>query len=138
MSNNGRKYKIYIIFALVWVKAKDSSKLHGSYKKDLSEIFHLKLSDHFKNTLITITRVHVSPDLSVARVYISLLTTNDSHTIIKQIIDKKSELRKALGNRIGKQVRLVPELVFLEDHGAKHASEIDDILSNLDIPPQSE
>ena len=119
-------------------ESKRQLKIARQLQKDLSEIFHLKLSDYFKNTLITITRVHVSPDLSVARVYISLLTTNDSHTIIKQIIDKKSELRKALGNRIGKQVRLVPELVFLEDHGAKHASEIDDILSNLDIPPQSE
>lgn len=113
-------------------------KIARQLQKDLSEIFRLKLSDHFKNTLLTITRVHVSPDLSVARIYISVLTTDNSQAIIEQIIDQKSVLRKALGNRIGKQVRRVPELVFLEDHGSRHTSEIDDILSNLDIPPQPE
>jgi ribosome-binding factor A len=119
-------------------ESKRQLKVAKQLLKDLSEIIRLKLSDNFKNTLITITRVHVSPDLSVARIYISLLTTIDPKMIIKEIIDKKSQIRKILGNRIGKQVRIIPELIFLEDHGAKHASEIDDILSDLDIPPQSE
>lgn len=119
-------------------ESKRQLKIARQLQKDLSEIFRLKLGDYFKNTLLTITRVHVSPDLSVARIYISIMTTGDSLSIIEQITDHKSELRKALGNRIGKQIRKVPELIFQEDHGSKHASEIDDILSNLDIPPQSE
>lgn len=119
-------------------ESKRQLKIARQLQKDLSEIFRLKLSSYFKNTLLTITRVQLSPDLSVARVYISVMTTENSSLVVDQIIDHKSELRKALGNRIGKQVRKIPELVFIEDQGAKHASEIDDLLSNLDIPPQSE
>jgi len=119
-------------------ESKRQLKIARQLQKDLSEIFRLKLSNYFTNILITITRVQVSPDLSVATVYISVMTTDTSVKVVDQITSHKSELRKALGNRIGKQVRKVPELVFMEDHGSKHASRIDDILSNLDIPPQSE
>lgn len=119
-------------------ESKRQLKIARQLQKDLSEIFRLKLGDYFKNTLVTITRVQVSPDLSVARVYISVLTTTESPQVIDQIKEHKSELRGALGLRIGKQVRKIPELVFIEDHGSAHASQIDEILSKLNIPPQSE
>jgi ribosome-binding factor A len=119
-------------------ESKRQLKIARQLQKDLSEIIRLKLGGYFKNTLITITRVHVSPDLGIARIYISVMTTDNSQTTIEIITDHKSELRKALGNRIGKQVRRVPELIFIEDYGSRHASEIDHILSNLDIPPQPE
>lgn len=107
-------------------------------QKDLSEIFRLKLSDSVKNTLLTITRVEVSPDLSVARIYISAFTMGTKQNALEQINQHKGELRRALGMRIGKQVRKVPELIFIEDHGSEHASNIEEILSRLDIPPQSD
>ena len=119
-------------------ESKRQLKIARQLQKDLSEIFRLKLGNLFKNALITITRVQVSPDLSVAKVYISAMSTAEETEVLDRIQEHKAELRGALGYRIGKQVRKVPELIFIEDHGSEHASNIDEILSRLDIPPQSE
>ncbi len=119
-------------------ESKRQLKFSRQLQKDLSEIFQLKLSNVIKNTLVTITRVEVSPDLSVAKVFISAFGSDQKQNAVDQINQHKSELRRVLGHRIGKQVRKVPELIFLEDHGSEHASHIDEILSRLDIPPQSE
>jgi ribosome-binding factor A len=118
--------------------SKRQLKVSRQLQKDLSDIFRLKLSDSIRNALLTITRVQVSPDLSVARIYISVMATGKVENVIDQVNLQKSELRRALGNRIRKQVRKVPELIFVEDQGSEHAQNIDDILSRLDIPPQSE
>jgi ribosome-binding factor A len=119
-------------------ESKRQLKIARQLQKDLSEIFRLKLDSYFKNTLITITRIQVSPDLSVAKVYISAFNADKNTQVVDQINQHKGEIRGALGRRIGKQVRKVPELVFVEDHGSEHASNIDDLLSRLNIPPQSE
>ena len=118
-------------------ESKRQLKVSRQLQKDLSEIFRLKLN-FIKNTLITITRVQMSPDLSVAKVYISVFGTESNQNALELIDEHKSELRRELGNRIGKQVRKIPELIFIEDHGSQHASDIDEILSKLDIPPEKE
>ena len=118
--------------------SKRQLKVSKQLQKDISEIFRIKLGHITRNSLLTITRVEVSPDLSVAKIYISSFTTGQNQNVVDQINQHKSELRGALGNRIGKQVRKVPELIFIEDHGSEHASNIEEILSRLDIPPQSE
>jgi len=118
--------------------SKRQLKISKQLQKDLSEIFRLKLGHIFKNTLLTITRVEVSPDLSVAKIFISAFGPDRNQNLVDQINDHKSELRGALGNRIGKQVRKVPELIIIEDHGSEYASNIDEILSRLHIPPQSD
>ena len=48
----------------------------------------------------------------------------------------KSEIRRELGKRIGKQVRIIPELAFFQDDSAEYAGRIDQILSDLDIPEE--
>lgn len=118
--------------------SKRQLKVSKQLQKDLSEIFRMKFGHTLKNTLLTITRVEVSPDLSVARVYISAFGPGREISIEDQLNEHKGEIRGALGNRIGKQVRKVPELIFIEDHGSEHASNIEEILARLDIPPQSE
>lgn len=118
--------------------SKRQLKIARQLQKDLSDIFRLKLNNQFKNTLITITRVEVSPDLSVARIYVSIMASGNSDHVIEQITNHKNEIRGALGRRIGKQVRKIPQLVFIEDRSYEHASNIEELLSKLDIPPQSE
>lgn len=119
-------------------ESKRQLKVSRQLQKDLSEILRLKFGSTFRNALLTITRVNISPDLSVARVFISVLATGKVENAVDYINQHKSEIRRELGNRIGKQVRKIPELVFFEDQGSEHAQNIDDLLSGLDIPPQSE
>jgi ribosome-binding factor A len=111
-------------------------KYSSLLQKDLSEIFQKQMANAFGKAFITITEVEVSPDLSFAKVYLSLMLSDKPSETLEMIRERKSEIRKHLGNRIGKQVRIVPEIAFFMDDTLEQANRIDDILSNLDIPPE--
>ena len=107
-------------------------------QKDLGEIFQKQMGNTFGKTFITVTDVEMTPDLSIAKIYLSLILTDNPTATLELIREKKSEIRKHLGNKIGKQVRIVPELNFYLDETLEQANKIDDILSKLDIPPEED
>jgi ribosome-binding factor A len=106
-------------------------------QKELSDIFLRDKRGILDNAFITIADVRMSPDLSVARIYISMLLVKDKERVLENITQRKSEIRKALGNRIGKQVRIVPELIFFKDEVEEQATRLDELIKNLNIPPAS-
>ena len=63
-----------------------------------------------------------------------MMLIKDKQAVLDRITGRKSEIRKALGNKIGKQVRIVPELVFYIDQVEEDAERMDNLLGNLDIP----
>ncbi len=107
-------------------------------QKELSEIFQRDKRGVLDNAFVTVADVRVNADLSVAKVYISMLLAKDREKVLENIQRHKSELRKALGDRIGKQVRIVPELIFYRDELEEKASRMDDLIRNLNIPPESQ
>lgn len=104
-------------------------------QKELSDIFLKDKRGILENAFITIADVRMSPDLGVAKVYISMLLAKDKERIIENINSRKGEIRKALGNKIGKQVRVIPELIFYKDEVEENATRLDDLIKNLNIPP---
>jgi ribosome-binding factor A len=104
-------------------------------QKELSDIFLKDKRGILENAFITIADVRMSPDLGVAKVYISMLLAKEKEKILDNINSHKGEIRKALGNQIGKQVRVVPELVFYKDEVEENANRLDDLIKNLNIPP---
>jgi ribosome-binding factor A len=104
-------------------------------QKELSEIFLRDKRGILDNAFVTIADVRMSPDLSVARVYISMLLAKEKEKILANITNHKGEIRKSLGNRIGKQVRIIPELIFYKDEVEENASKLDELIKNLNIPP---
>jgi ribosome-binding factor A len=104
-------------------------------QKELSEIFLRDKRGILENTFVTIADVRMSPDLGVAKVYISMLLAKEKEKILYNINSHKGEIRKALGNRIGKQVRVIPELIFYKDEVEENATRLDDLIKNLNIPP---
>ncbi|MGL1889109.1 MAG: ribosome-binding factor A [Reichenbachiella sp.] len=109
-------------------------KYAGLIQKDLSEIFQRDSRHWLGNAFVTITEVQVTPDLSFAKIFLSLMMIEDRQGFIDQIMEKKSEIRKALGLKIGKQVRIVPEIQFVLDNTQESAQHIEGILSKLNIP----
>jgi len=109
-------------------------KYAGLIQKDLSEIFQRDARHIIGNAFVTVMGVEVSPDLSFAKIFISLMLVEDKKGFISLLDKHKKEIRKALGNKIGKQVRIVPEIAFFLDETEEKAQKIDDILSGLDIP----
>lgn len=106
-------------------------------QKELSDIFLRDKRGILDNAFITIADVRMSPDLGVAKVYISMLLAKEKEKVLENITSRKNEIRKALGNRIGKQVRIIPELIFFKDEVEENATRLDEIIKNLNIPPSS-
>jgi ribosome-binding factor A len=107
-------------------------------QKELSEIFQQDKRGILENAFVTIADVRVSTDLGIAKVYISMMLVKDKQKTLDKINLRKKEIRKALGDRIGKQVRIVPELVFFIDEVEENAQRIEDVIKNLNIPPANE
>lgn len=104
-------------------------------QKELSEIFQRDKRGILDNAFITLADVRVSPDLGVAKIYISMLLAKDRQKTLDNINQRKSEIRKALGNKIGKQVRIIPELIFYIDEVEDNAIRIENLIKGLNIPP---
>lgn len=105
-------------------------------QKELSEIFQRDRRGILDNAFISIADVRMTPDLSLARVYISMLLAKEKEKTLENINRHKGELRKALGDKIGKQVRIVPDLIFYKDELEENATRLDDLIKNLNIPPE--
>lgn len=80
----------------------------------------------------------MSPDLSFAKIFLSVFPIKDTDQVFFEINEKKSEVRKHLGNKIGKQVRIIPELAFYHDDTEERAHKMDRLIEGLDIPPADE
>jgi len=120
------------------MESQRQQKFSRMLQKDLGEIFQQDIKGQFGNAFITVTQVRMSPDLAIAKVYLSLMMVEDKEGFMDGLIQKKSHIRKLLGNRIGKKVRIVPDLHFYIDDSADYADNIENILKNLDIPPEEE
>jgi ribosome-binding factor A len=103
-------------------------------QKELSDVFQRDKRGILENAFVTIAEVRVSPDLGVAKIYISMLLAKDKEAILKKINARKKEIRKALGDKIAKQVRIIPELIFYVDEVEEEAQRMDQLLGNLNIP----
>ena len=88
----------------------------------------------FGNSFITVTNARVTPDLSVARIYLSAFHEK-SDAILAKVIEHKNEIRHQLGMRIKNQARIVPDLEFFIDDSLDYVERMDDIFNKLNIPP---
>lgn len=104
--------------------------------KELSDIFLKNKHGILGNAFITIADVRMSPDLSIAKVYLSMTLAKDKQAVLSNIESHKSEIRKALGDRIRNQARIIPALVFFIDEVEENAQRIENLIKNLNIPKE--
>lgn len=101
-------------------------------QKEVADIFLREGKNYFGSALITVTGVRISPDLSFAKIYLSLYGTKDRNALLVLIKENVPEIRKKLGQRIGKQVRIIPEINFYIDDSMDYAARINELLNKKD------
>lgn len=107
-------------------------KISRQLQKDLSEIFQLEGRTLFGTSFVSVTVVRVSPDLSVARVYVSVFGVKDKEALLDTINQQGYAVRKKLALRVRNQMRRVPELKFFLDDSVDYAQNIDTLLKGDD------
>ena len=103
-------------------------KIARLLQKDLGTIFQQLSREMFLGAMITVTKVIVSKDLSVAKIYLSLFATKDKADLMESIHGHNREIRYRLGQVVKNQLRAVPELHFLEDDSLDYIDNIDHLL----------
>ena len=110
-------------------------KIGVTLQKDLTIILQKLLKKGAMGSIIaSVTKVRVSPDLSSAKVYISVFPVKNTPVIFDLISQKKSEIRNSLGILIKNQIRRVPELFFYNDDSLEHIDSIDAALKKNEDP----
>ncbi len=103
-------------------------KVARQIQKDISEILMQQARHLVQGTMTSVTQVRVSPDLSVARVYLSVFPFDKSAEVIARLREHVSLIRGELGRRVKNQLRIVPELVFSGDDSIEYVDRIDQLL----------
>ncbi|RLD84594.1 MAG: 30S ribosome-binding factor RbfA [Bacteroidetes bacterium] len=103
-------------------------KVDRLIQKELSIIFQQNPLPEYNNILISVTVVRISPDLSVARVYLSIFPSDDSEEIVEKITERTGKIKYELGKKVRNQLRKLPDLKFFVDDSLEYAGKIDNLL----------
>ena len=102
-------------------------KVAREIQKDLAEIIRAKGMAAFDGALVTVSEVRVSPDLSVAKVFVSIFPSAKQEKVMGLLEENNKALRGELGHLVAKQFRIVPELIFLLDTSLDYAEHIEEL-----------
>lgn len=104
------------------------NKIARLIQKDLSNIFQAQ-TRQTRGILVSVSVVRISPDLSVAKAYLSIFPSEKAQEILNNINEHASEIRYELGNLERHQLRIIPELKFFIDDSLDYVDNIDRLLS---------
>ena len=94
-------------------------------QKDLSVIFQANTHELFGGAFITVTHILMSPDLKLAKAYLSFMLVEDEKAMLKRVNTHNKRIRTQLAQKIKKQARVIPELRFYLDDTAEIAAKVD-------------
>lgn len=88
--------------------------------------------------LVTVTEVKMSPDLSLAKIYLSVFNTDDKQTVILEMEEHATRLRQALGVRLSRHVRRIPEINFYLDDTLDEMYRLQQVFQKIKNPTRLE
>jgi len=110
-------------------------KIAGVLQKDLVDILQKAAQEGMKGIVISVTKVHVTSDLSQAKAYLSVFPNDKRDSILEGIISNSSTIRYELAQRTRNQLRRMPELTFFVDDSLDYIDNIDAALKGEEDDP---
>jgi ribosome-binding factor A len=86
--------------------------------------------------LVTVTSVKMSPDMGIAKIYLSVYNTEDKQSVILLMEEQYAQLRQSLGNRLKRHMRRIPELQFYQDDTLDEMYRLRELFDKLDDDDQ--
>ena len=110
-------------------------KIGGIIQNDLVDILQRAATDGgLMGTLISVTKVSITTDLSIAKVYISVFPQKQAEELMKGINSNSNLIKHELAQRTRNQLRRVPELHFFLDDSLDYIEKIEDSLKGGENP----
>lgn len=103
-------------------------KVAREIQRDLAEIIRSKGMAAYNGAMVTVSGVKISPDLALARVYVSIFPSAKAGEVMTKLEEENKKLRGELGRLVAKQLRIVPELTFALDDSLDYVEHIDELL----------
>lgn len=103
-------------------------KVARELQRDLAEIIRSKGMAMFAGSLVTVSEVRISPDLSIAKVFVSIFPSDKAEQVLGILEENKRAIRGELGRKVAAQLRIVPEFSFFLDSSLDYAEHIDELL----------
>ena len=110
-------------------------KIAGVLQKDLVDVLQKAAQDGMKGIIISVSKVHVTSDLGVAKVYLSIFPSEKRDDIVKGIQSNTPLIRHEMAKRKRNQLRRMPDLLFFGDDTLDYIEEIDKSLKGNDADP---
>ncbi|MFW5755119.1 MAG: 30S ribosome-binding factor RbfA [Tangfeifania sp.] len=104
------------------------NKISRLVQREMADILLQLNKSKYQGKLISVTTVRVTKDMGIARIYLSIFPSEHSGEILEEIKRNSKAIRGELGHRIGKSVRVIPELEFYIDDSLDYIEHIDDLL----------
>lgn len=114
-------------------------KIAGIIQKDLSELISRILRDAGRgNVIVSVTKVRVTPDLLVAKVYLSVFPAAHADALITEINEIKHKLKHQVAQKTKNQLRRMPEISFFNDDTLEYIEQLDKAVKGEDNPLENE
>ena len=103
-------------------------KVSRELQKDLAEIIRRKGMPFFQGALVSVSGVKISPDLSVAKVYVSIFPSEKASAVMGILEDNRRAIRGEMGSMSARSLRIVPEIDFYLDSSLDYVEHIEELL----------
>lgn len=110
-------------------------KIAGVLQKDLAEVLQYAARESITGVIISVTKVHVTADLSLAKVYISIFPQLKRAILFEGIKANTQSIRHEMARRTKNQLRRMPDLAFYIDDSLDYIEEIDSALKGKNENP---
>lgn len=105
-------------------------KISRLLQKEVAELLQREQSALTLGTMVSVTQARVSSDLSILKLYVSVFPEARSAEVVQHLQEHASQLRYALGKRVGKQLRVIPEPHVYRDDSLEYIDNIDRLLQS--------
>ncbi len=103
-------------------------KVARMLQREMGAFFQQNSRDMLPGKMITVTVVRVSPDLGVAKVFLSIFPVKEGEDPLQAVKDHAPKIRRDVGNKIRNQLRAIPEFIYYLDDSLDYIENIDNLL----------
>lgn len=105
-------------------------KIQALLQEEMGTFFREHARTVCLGAMVSVTEVRVAPDMSYAKVYLSIFGHPKLDEVYTAIREKSDTIRYEMGKRLGKSLRRIPEFSFHIDNSLDYAEEIDNLLND--------